>query len=126
MASVKFFNVHRTWEDYLGMLLGVLIVLSPAFAGHEVATAVMINAGVVGVLVLALASFELVDLHRWEETLELVCGLWLMASPFVLGYAGGALMVWHLALGAIVALLAVFELWQDWKLSDQDLAAHGH
>ena len=126
MANVKFFNAHPDWEDYLDMLLGVLIVLSPVFAGYEVASAVMINAGIIGVLVLALASFELLDLRRWEEILELLCGLWLIASPFMLGYANGALMIWHMALGAIVALLAVAELWQDWRLSDQDLAAHGH
>lgn len=126
MAGVKFIKVHRTWEDYLGMVLGVLIVLSPAFVADDVSAAIMINAGIVGVVVLALASFELVDLHRWEEALELVCGLWLIASPFVLGYVGSALVFWHVALGAVVVLLAIFELWQDWKLSDQDLAAHGH
>jgi hypothetical protein len=51
-----------------------------------------------------------------------------MASPFVFGYAGGGemLMIWHLAVGGIVVLLAILELWQDWTKSDRDLAAHGH
>ncbi|RKZ37855.1 MAG: hypothetical protein DRQ37_00875 [Gammaproteobacteria bacterium] len=125
MVRVKFFNIHRTREDYLGMALGVLIVLTPAFAPTSI-TGVMINAIIVGTAVLALGALELVQLHRWEEGLELICGLWLIASPFVLNYSGGTLMVWHLALGVLVILLATFELWQDWNLSDTDIEAHGY
>ena len=62
---------------------------------------------------LALAAFELVDLHRWEEELELFVGLCLIASPFALGYATGGLFVWHLVLGISAILLTDFELWQD-------------
>jgi hypothetical protein len=126
MAGIRIFNVHRTWEDWVGIALGVLIVLSPWFAGQEDNQTIMLNAGLIGVLVLALAAVELVDLHRWEETGEIACGLWLIASPYIFGYAGaGLLQYWHFALGAVVVLLAVAELWQDWTLSDKELAQHG-
>ena len=38
MSGFSFFRKHRTWEDWLGMLLGVLIVVSPwfPFSSHEV------------------------------------------------------------------------------------------
>jgi hypothetical protein len=50
----------------------------------------------------------------------------LIVSPFIFGYAeAGTLRYWHFVLGALVALLAVVELWQDWKLSDEELAQHG-
>jgi hypothetical protein len=125
MAGIRIFEVHRTWEDWVGILLGLLIVLSPWFAGEEGSQAVMLNSGLIGVLVLALAAVELVDLHRWEETGEIICGLWLIASPFIFGYAGtGVLQFWHFGLGAVVVLLAVMELWQDWKLTDKQLAEH--
>jgi O-antigen/teichoic acid export membrane protein len=124
MAGIRLFNVHRTWEDYVGMVLGVVIGLSPWLAGQTDHEAALWNAAAVGALVLALAMFELVDLHRSEEYGELALGLWLIASPFTFGY-GGALMVWHFALGAIVVLLAILELWQDWRLSDKELARHG-
>jgi len=67
---------------------------------------------------------ELAGLQRWEEVGEIACGLWLIVSPFVFGYAG-TLRYSHFALGALVALLAVAELWQDWKLSEKELAQHG-
>ena len=63
-------------------------------------------------------------LQRWEEAGEIACGLWLIVSPFIFGYAeAGALSYWHFVLGAaIVVLLAVLELWQNWKLSDEQAA----
>ena len=69
---------------------------------------------------------ELFDLERSEEAWLLVCGLWLIVSPFVLGYAdSGTLAYWHVALGIAVVLLAALELWQDWKLSEEELLRHG-
>jgi O-antigen/teichoic acid export membrane protein len=126
MAGIRIFDLHRTWEDWIGILLGLLIVLSPWFAGQDDNQTVTLNAGLIGVLVLALAAVELVDLHRWEETGEIACGLWLIASPYIFGYAGtGVLQYWHFGLGAVVVLLAAMELWQDWTLNDKQLAEHG-
>jgi len=79
----------------------------------------------VGMLVFGLGQLEYVALQRWEEVGEIALGLWLIASPFILGYAGDdALQAWHVTLGAIVALLGALQLWQDWRLSEQDLANH--
>jgi hypothetical protein len=47
-----------------------------------------------------------------------------MASPFTFAY-GGTLRTWHLVLGAVVALLALLELFQDWNRTDDELAHHG-
>jgi hypothetical protein len=35
------------------------------------------------------------------------------------------LAAWQYALGAAVVVLAALELWQDWRLSETQLAAHG-
>jgi O-antigen/teichoic acid export membrane protein len=126
MSGIQFFNIHRSWEDWVGMLLGVLIGFSPWLADHQYDQAVMWNAVLVGALVLGLAQLEYVNLQRWEEVGEIACGLWLIASPFTFGYAeAGALQYWHFVLGAIVALLAALELWQDRKLCGNELAQHG-
>jgi hypothetical protein len=130
MISIRIFDIHRTWEDWAAMVLGVVIALSP-WPGQPTSvvvfvTDIMWNATLVGILVCALGAVELVDLHRWEQVGEIACGAWLIASPYIFGYAGaGMLQYWHFGLGAAVALLAVVELWQDWNLSDQQLARHG-
>jgi hypothetical protein len=115
---------HSTWEDWAGIGLGVLVGMSPWFTGAAESGVVIWNSAFVGVLVLGIAALEFVDLRRWEEVVAFGCGLWLMASPFVLGY-GGSLGIWHLALGALIAVLAVLELWQDWTLSEDEMASHG-
>jgi uncharacterized membrane protein len=125
MAGIRIFNVHYIWEDCISMGLGALILLT-SWVGNDVGSqTVATNATVVGILVLALGASEFLDLHRWEESLEVVCGLWLIASPFVFGYAdAGTLRIWHFVLGIAVVLLAVLELRQDWKAGDTELAHH--
>ena len=125
MAGIRLFNVHYAWEDCLSMALGALIVLTSWLIGDGGSQIVAVNTVMVGILVLALAASEFVDLRRWEESLETACGLWLIASPFVFGYAdAGTLRYWHFVLGFVVVLLAVLELRQDWELSDDELAHH--
>jgi hypothetical protein len=71
MSGFGFFNKHRTWEDWFGMLLGVLIVVSPwfPFSSHDVIDAerstMILNTFVVGMLVFGLAQLEYVALQRW-------------------------------------------------------------
>jgi hypothetical protein len=133
MSDFRYFSIHRTWEDWCGMLLGVLIMLSPWFptqAGHEVGDAergfVILNTFTVGLVVFGLAQLEYVALQRWEQVAEIVLGLWLIASPYILGYSGdGLLRFWHSSLGGIVVLLATWQLWQDWDLNDQEMLKHG-
>lgn len=132
MSDFRFFSKHRSWEDWFGMLLGVLIVVSPWFPlqpANEVMNAerstMVLNTFVVGMLVFGLAQLEYVALQRWEEVGEIVLGLWLIASPWIFGYSGDEfLRVWHVVLGAVVVLLGALQLWQDWHLSDQELANH--
>ena len=128
MLDFRFFKTHRTWEDWLGMLLGVLIVLAPWFptqASQEIAadrSYVILNTFAVGVIILCLGQLEYVALQRWEEVAEIVLGLWLIASPYMFGYSGDGLLVfWHSGLGGIVVLLAALQLWQDWDQSDQEM-----
>jgi hypothetical protein len=87
---------------------------------------VILNTFVVGIAVFGLAQLQYVALQRWEEVAEIVLGLWLIASPYIFGYSGdGMLRFWHSSLGGLVVLLATLQLWQDWDLSDQDMARHG-
>ena len=125
MAGIRLFNVHYIWEDCVSMALGALIVLTSWLIGDGSSQIVAVNTVMVGILVLALAASEFVDLRRWEESLETACGLWLIASPFIFGYAdAGTLRYWHFVLGVAIVLLAMLELRQDWELSDAEIARH--
>jgi len=83
----------------------------------------ILNTFVVGMLVFGLAQLEYVALQRWEEVAEIALGFWLVASPLIFGYSGDDMLkIWHAALGLIVVLLGALQLWQDWRLSEQELA----
>ncbi|MBX9710138.1 MAG: SPW repeat protein [Xanthobacteraceae bacterium] len=134
MSGVRFFNIHRSWEDWFGMLFGLLIVISPLLAGpSEHGSGVLpdhapaiFSAVITGLLVFCVAEMEYMALQRWEEMCEMVLGLWLIMSPLVLGYSGeGSLRFWHTSLGGVVVLMAALKLWQDWNLTDRELARHG-
>jgi O-antigen/teichoic acid export membrane protein len=108
-------KTHRTWEDGTGLLLGLTIGLSPWFYDEPTVPVVLVNSALTGLAVLILAQLQLIRLRRWEDIAQLASGLWLVASPFILDYAHqDHLRFWHWALGALVAVLALFELWQDW------------
>lgn len=134
MSDFRLLGTHRTWEDWCGMLLGLLIILSPWFptqTSHEIVEGdrsfMILNTFTVGILVLGLAQLEYVALQRWQEVAEILLGLWLIASPAIYGYANdGLMLLWHSVLGVLVVLLSALQLWQDWDLSDQDLLKHGH
>jgi hypothetical protein len=136
MANMRFFDIHRTWihrtwihrtwQDGFGITLGVLIGLSPWAAGQADSLVVVWITIAVGIWVMQFAGLQLIDLERSQEAGLMVCGLWLIASPFALGYTDTrTLMYWHFVLGTVVALLAATELWQDWKLTDKELVQHG-
>jgi hypothetical protein len=131
MSDFGFFRTHRTWEDWGGMLLGALIIASPWFpiqdeamrAGQQM---IILNTIAIGLVVFGLAQLEYVALQRWQEVITILVGLWLIVSPYVLGYSGGGfLRLYHTSLGVLVVLLGVLQLWQDWGLSDQDMLKHG-
>ena len=103
---------HRRWEDILSMILGAAILISPMFADTTANTTMVATTAIVGAAIVVLAGMEQLFLRRWEEFLALLCGVWVMVSPFVLDY-GGSLRAWHIALGAAVTALAILELWQD-------------
>lgn len=122
----RLFTIHRSWEDWFGMVLGLAIALSPWAAGDAVSHAAVWNAALVGILVFFLAELEYVALRRWEETGQILLGLWLVLSPYVFGYFNaGPLRFWHSTLGGLVILLAALELWQDWERSDKEMLKQG-
>ena len=130
MSDFGFLKTHRTWEDWCGMLLGAAIVVSPWFPIHDQTISghqtVILNTVAIGLVVFGISQLEYVALQRWQEVTTILVGLWLIASPYVIGYSGeGFLRIYHTSLGAVVVLLGILQLWQDWDQNDQDLLKHG-
>jgi hypothetical protein len=115
-------RVHPSWEDWASMAVGALILIS-AWAtlgdlGYATLSAVLVGCLVIMAAWLEVAWLEFMMPQIWEEWVELVLGLWLVASPWVFGYSQLIVpTVIHIVLGGLVVLLALLELWQDRGLS---------
>ena len=55
----------------------------------------------------------------WEEWLNLIVGLWLIVSPWVLKFPHTSAMRTDVIIGVIVAVLAAAELWYRWQAPRQ-------
>lgn len=116
MARLDQMRIHKSWEDWVVLGLGAALIVSPAFDPASLTPVVVLNTIVVGFLILCLAISELALVERWDEQANLALGVWMIVAPLALGYFGvGMLWFWHMVMGAAVALIALLELWQDWK-----------
>lgn len=102
------------WQDWVDVAVGVWLFGSPwAFKYLEVDLAAW-NAFIVGSLIVLLAFIELNVPKFWEEGISMVLGLWMIVSPWVLGFASHGLAMWNaIAVGAIVLAFAIWALVQD-------------
>ena len=114
IANLNVLKVHRGWEDWLLIGLGGVLLLTPALVQGEMPPLVLYSALSVGAAIMIMALFAITLKGRWEEIVQFILGVWLAASVVVLDYGiAGDLLILHFAIGALVALMAVFEFWQD-------------
>jgi hypothetical protein len=96
--------------DVANLILGAILFLSPWIFAFEAGTQSQ-NAYVSGIVIAVLAVAALAAFATWEEWLNLIAGLWVIVSPWVLGFQGTTAMTVHVAIGIAVAVLAAIELW---------------
>jgi hypothetical protein len=83
-------NVKHRWQDGVNFLLGVWLIASPwvlGFTGVKYASA---NAAVLGVVAAVMALWALIAFQEWEEWVTVALGLWIVATPWLFGFAATA------------------------------------
>lgn len=101
-----------TWPDVVNLLLGVWLFLTPWFFGYSGEAMAAWNAWIAGVVIAALGIAALSAFYEWEEWIELIAGLWVAISPWLLGFSAiTAAMGWHVIVGIAVAVLAGVRLY---------------
>ena len=97
--------------DWINLILGVALIASPWVLGFT-AGPVMWNAVIGGAAIGVIAIVALAAFAQWEEWVNLALGIWILISPFVLGFSAEVVAMWTFVLvGLAVALLAAAELW---------------
>jgi hypothetical protein len=95
--------------DLYNLLLAALLFASPWLFRLTKGTARM-DFWVGSVAIAAISIGAIVTYASWEEWANLALGLWLVASPWPLGFAHVPAMHFSVAIGAAVAYLAAIEL----------------
>lgn len=96
--------------DVVNLILGMILFFSPWLfdlsAGAQWQTASIIGIFIAVLSIAALAAFAV-----WEEWLNLVAGLALIVSPWLLDFQNSGAMTIDVTIGAVVAALAAVEIW---------------
>ena len=61
---------------------------------------------------------------NWEEWANFIFGLWLIASPWILGFTHTRAMHFSIGIGLAITFLAALELFLLWD-ADQERQSHG-
>jgi SPW repeat len=80
------------------------------------------TASTVGIVIAVLSIAALAAFAVWEEWLNLIAGLALIVSPWLLGFQNSDAMTIDVVIGALVAVLAAFEVWTLQGRSPQVIA----
>lgn len=104
----------KHWQDPVNVVLGLWLAISPWVLGHADEAASTSNAVIVGALVAVLALFEFFKVAAWEEWTNFALGLWLVVSPWLLGFSVTvAAMSNAVIVGIAVAVMALWALGTD-------------
>lgn len=105
----------KTWRreavlDLYNLVLAVLLFASPWLFKLTNGTA-RLEFWVGGAAIAAISIGAIVAFASWEEWANLAFGAWLVASPWLLGFAHARATHFSVAIGAAVAYLALIELY---------------
>lgn len=113
------------WRDWVMLVLAAWLFVSPwllgytspAPAGGEAVTSGFAtaawNAWVLGVIVAVFAIWAIYSFAEWHDWVNGVLGVWLVVSPWILGFSAMTAAVWnHVIVGLLIVALAAWELWE--------------
>lgn len=128
-------NKHQHWQDWVTGIVGIWLILSPWIVNLAVTTVsaagtaqmtagpsltlIMWNFILGGAVAVILGISAIAKYRMWEEWVDVVLGLWLMASPWILNFAASHNAMWNAVLcGAVIVVAA------GWNLVEEQQASH--
>lgn len=108
--------------DLYNLVLAAVLLASPwLFTLTNRAGTIDLRASGAAVAVISIAA--IVAYASWEEWANVLVGLWLIGSPWILGFTHTRAMHFSIGLGAIVTFMALLELWLVYEASHLDLGS---
>jgi hypothetical protein len=106
---------NTRWQDWVNLLLGIWLFISPwalAYAAEWPRAAW--NAHIFGAAIVIFAAVAVYVPQVWEEWLNIVLGIWMIISPWILGFDSNRNVTANaVAVGVLVTALAVWAMARD-------------
>ncbi len=110
----------KRWQDQLMVVIGVWLFVSPWVLGYPSDSPPALNAYIAGAIIALLAAFDLVKTYVWAVLLNIVAGVWVAVSPWLVGVVRDPAMTWSLVIAGVATIvLGVWELRSDPELHRQ-------
>ena len=105
-------RVGKSVQDWINLICGVLLFISPWALGFSGDMTAARTAWVGGVVIAIMGLAALIQFAEWEDWVALVAGVLMIIAPFVVGFAAVGYAAWaFVVLGLIVAVASVSEIW---------------
>ncbi|WP_024514530.1 SPW repeat protein [Bradyrhizobium sp. Tv2a-2] len=130
----------RRWQresvlDLYNLLLAALLFVAPWLFRLTNGPGKM-DLWATGAVIAVISLAAMIAYKDWEEWTNFLLGLWLIVSPWLLGFAHTRAMHLSIGVGIVVAFLAVLDLWLHYDAAhlepprrdraDASAASHQH
>jgi hypothetical protein len=115
---------RRRWQDHTAFIVGVWLIAVPWALGSFSPDSVPLGTAawnflVCGVAVAILGGAALASYRLWEEWANLLIGIWLIASPWMLHYVEKPLFVWNALICGIILIVLGISVLRGTKPSER-------
>lgn len=105
--------------DLYNLLLAMVLFASPWFFAHAGRTAGLdLWLSSAAIIILSIAA--MIAYSTWEEWINLALGLWLVISPYLLGFAHTRAMHFSIGIGSAIVFFAGLEIWLRYEAAHRD------
>ncbi len=101
---------RETILDIYTLALGAFLFVAPWLFSY-VRESARADDWTSSVLVVAMAAAAVLAFAEWQEWASLVLGLWVTASPWLLGFTHTKAMHVNVGVGLVIAFMSALELW---------------
>jgi SPW repeat len=114
----------RRWReesvlDLYNLVLAAILFVSPWFFLHASRT-VAIDLGASSAAIVCLSLAAVLAFSSWEEWANLILSLWLIVSPWLLGFAHTRAMHFSIGIGLPIAFFTLLELWLRHEAAERE------
>ena len=103
---------HDSILEIYNLVLAVFVFASPWLFAY-VSRPARLDLWVTSIAIAVLSFAAIIAFAEWEEWLSLLLALWLVAAPWVVGFAHTTAMHVSVTAGIIIAFLAGLDLWLE-------------